>query len=168
MHQEIERKFLVKGNGWRGKAPGILYRQGYLARTADRVVRVRVAGDRGTITIKIKKDGLRRDEFEYGIPLGDAMGLLDALSPGELIEKRRHTFEELGHTWEVDEFLGANEGLVVAEVELGSEDEDIALPEWTGEEVSRLSRYLNVELCANPYKAWRKDESAGCGQGGKR
>ena len=154
MHTEIERKFLVRGDGWRGRAEPVPYRQGYLARTSDRVVRVRIAGDRGFLTVKIKSGAISREEFEYPVPFEDARAMLDALSPGEIIEKYRYTFEEKGSVWEVDEFLGANRGLVVAEIELKSEEQDFDKPDWLGEEVSRLSRYLNVELARNPYCGW--------------
>ena len=153
--QEIERKFLVVGDGWRGRAPGVLYRQGYIARTQDRVVRVRVAGDKGFLTVKIRAGtGLSRAEFEYAVPFEEAQAMLDSLAPGEIIEKRRYTFSEGGDVWEVDEFLGANQGLVVAEIELGSEDQSFTRPDWLGEEVSRVSRYLNVELAQAPYCTW--------------
>ena len=158
MYKEIERKFLVRGEGWRGRADPVTYRQGYLARTADRVVRVRIAGEQGFLTVKIKSGVISREEFEYSVPLEDARSMLDALSPGEIIEKNRYTFEEKGSVWEVDEFFGANSGLVVAEIELESEDQEFEKPEWLGEEVSRLSRYLNVELARNPYSDWRTGE----------
>ena len=158
--QEIERKFLVKGDGWRGRAEGELFRQGYIARTQDRTVRVRVAGKKGMLTIKYRGEGIARSEFEYEIPLDEAQALLDGLDPGEIIEKMRHTFACDGNVWEVDEFLGANQGLVVAEIELESEDQPFVRPEWLGEEVSRISRYLNVELSKLPYAAWTQEEKA--------
>ncbi len=155
MHQEIERKFLVKSNEWKGKATPVLYRQGYIARTVDRVVRVRVAGEKGKLTIKVRTGEITRTEYEYEIPLVDANNLLNSLSPNEIIEKYRHTFEENGHTWEVDEFLGANLGLVVAEVELEAENEKICYPPWLGKEVSKISRFLNVQLVQQPYDTWK-------------
>lgn len=155
LQQEIERKFLVKNDGWRGKAPGVLYRQGYVARTQDRVVRVRVADGLGYLTIKVRNGHqLARSEFEYSIPFDEAQAMLNSLSPGEIIEKYRYTFEEGGVVWEVDEFQGANQGLIVAEVELESEEQEISSPDWLGEEVSRISRYLNVELAQAPYCSW--------------
>lgn len=168
MHREIERKFLVRSDGWRGRAKSVLYRQGYLARTADRVVRVRVAGDSGFLTVKIKSGVLTREEFEYSVPLEDAQAMLDALSPGEIIEKYRHTFQEKGSVWEVDEFLGANKGLIVAEIELDSEEQEFEKPDWLGEEVSRLSRYLNVELAQNPYSTWDAGRESGTAAGAAR
>lgn len=159
-NQEIERKFLVKGDGWRGRAEGELFRQGYIARTQDRTVRVRVAGDRGTLTIKYRGEGIARSEFEYAIPLDEAQALLDGLAPGEIIEKVRFTFEQDGSVWEVDEFHGANEGLIVAEIELESEDQPFRRPDWLGDEVSKVSRYLNVELSRLPYTAWTSEDVA--------
>lgn len=156
--QEIERKFLVSGDGWRGRAEGVLFRQGYIARTQDRTVRVRVAGDKGTLTIKYRGEGIARSEFEYAIPLDEAQALLDGLAPGEIIEKKRFTFEEHGSVWEVDEFMGANDGLIVAEIELASEEQTFVRPEWLGEEVSKVSRYLNVELSHLPYTAWTAEQ----------
>lgn len=156
--QEIERKFLVKGDGWRGKGKTELFRQGYIARTQDRTVRVRVAGDRGILTIKYRGEGIARSEFEYDIPFDEAQALLDGLAPGEIIEKLRHTFTCDGSVWEVDEFLGANQGLVVAEIELDSEDQPFVRPDWLGDEVSKISRYLNVELSRLPYTAWTREE----------
>ncbi len=156
--QEIERKFLVTGDGWRNLAEGVLFRQGYIARTQDRTVRIRVAGEKGTLTIKYRGRGIARSEFEYDIPLDEAQALLDGLDPGEIIEKMRHTFECEGSVWEVDEFLGANRGLIVAEIELESEDQSFVRPEWLGEEVSKVSRYLNVELSRLPYTAWNREE----------
>ena len=156
--QEIERKFLVKGDGWRGKGKTELFRQGYIARTQDRTVRVRVAGDRGILTIKYRGEGIARSEFEYDIPFDEAQALLDGLAPGEIIEKLRHTFTCDGSVWEVDEFLGANQGLVVAEIELDSEDQPFVRPDWLGGEGSKISRYLNVELSRLPYTAWTREE----------
>ena len=156
--QEIERKFLVKGDGWRGRAEGVLFRQGDIARTQDRTVRVRVAGEEGTLTIKYRGEGIARSEFEYRIPLDEAQALLDGLDPGEVIEKMRFTFEQNGDVWEVDEFMGANEGLIVAEIELEFEEQAFVKPEWLGEEVSKVSRYLNVELSKLPYRAWTDEQ----------
>jgi CYTH domain-containing protein len=153
---EIERKFLVKNDGWRGKAEGVLFRQGYVARVRERVVRVRMAGDRGVLTIKIRPEtGPGRTEYEYAIPPDEAEAILNSLSPSELVEKYRYTFPENGVTWEVDEFLGANQGLILAEVELQREDQPLLLPAWLGEEVSSVSKYFNLELAHKPYAGWR-------------
>lgn len=161
LQQEIERKFLVKSDEWRGKAPGVLFRQAYVARTQDRVVRVRVAGEKAYLTIKIRTgQQLGRSEFEYTIPFAEAQAMLDSFSPGEIIEKYRHTFEEGGSVWEVDEFQGANQGLIVAEIELESEEQEFSRPAWLGDEVSRISRYLNVELSQVPYCSWGAAERA--------
>lgn len=158
MKQEIERKFLVSDDGWRGRAIPELYRQGYIARAQDRAVRVRIAGNRGELAIKIRRNpGLTRDEYEYSIPLEDAKSLLGSIPPGEVLEKYRYTFVENGLTWEVDEFLGANAGLIIAEVELDSEDQPIVYPPWLGKEVSRISRYFNAELAQQPYTSWKDD-----------
>ncbi len=158
MHQEIERKFLVKNEEWKGKAKPVLYRQGYIARTVDRVVRVRIAGEKGKLTIKVRTGEITRTEYEYEIPFMDAENLLNSLAPAEIIEKYRYTFEENGHIWEVDEFLGANLGLVVAEVELSDENEKICYPAWLGKEVSKISRFLNVQLVQQPYETWKVQE----------
>ena len=154
MAKEIERKFLVRGDGWRGAREAVECRQGYLCRGPEVAVRVRVMAGVGTITIKAAATGLTRDEFEYGIPLADAEYMLDSLCAGRIVEKVRHYVEYEGLTWEVDEFLGENEGLVVAEVELESESQSVALPPWVGLEVSSDPRYLNSELCVKPYRDW--------------
>jgi adenylate cyclase len=152
---EIERKFLVRGDSWRLSATGKRYRQGYLSVDADRTVRVRVAGNEGFLTIKGKTEGTARSEFEYSIPLCDAALLLDQLCLRPLIEKTRYTVEYAGRAWEVDEFAGENSGLILAEVELDSIDEQIALPPWAGEEVTDDFRYYNASLVQNPYRSWR-------------
>ncbi|MBP3730579.1 MAG: CYTH domain-containing protein [Mailhella sp.] len=155
---EIERKFLVAGDGWRGKGKAERFRQGYIARTQNRTVRVRVAGGRGILNIKLRGNGITRNEFEYEIPLEEACELLKSLDPREVIEKTRHTFNELGKIWEVDEFEGANSGLIIAEIELDSEDELFDKPAWLGKEVSHVSRYFNAELSRQPYSAWSDED----------
>ena len=154
MGEEIERKFLVTGDAWRETAEGMRYRQGFLSTVPERTVRVRVAGLRGTITVKGKNLGARRAEFEYEIPVTDAEQMLDTLCERPLIEKVRHTLTAGPHTWEVDVFEGDNAGLVVAEIELGSEDEAFEKPEWVGDEVTSDPRYFNSNLVANPYRTW--------------
>jgi adenylate cyclase len=154
MGEEIERKFLVAGDAWRETAEGMRYRQGFLSTVPERTVRVRVAGLRGTITVKGKNLGARRAEFEYEIPVADAEQMLDTLCERPLIEKVRHTLTAGPHTWEVDVFEGDNAGLVVAEIELGSEDEAFEKPEWVGDEVTSDPRYFNSNLVANPYRTW--------------
>lgn len=153
MGLEIERKFLVTGTEWKGLATGLHTRQGYLSIAMDRTVRVRIAGERGFLTIKGKTHGLSRAEFEYAIPVEDAAELLD-LCEKPLIEKTRYRVPFGSHTWEVDEFHGANAGLVVAEVELESADEKPALPPWVGREVSGDARYYNANLVKTPFTSW--------------
>jgi adenylate cyclase len=154
MAQEIERKFLVKGEAWKKLAKGTLYRQGYLSSAKERTVRVRVAGERAFLTIKGPSRGVTRMELEYPIPLEEASLMLDNLCERPLIEKTRYAILVGIYTWEVDEFHGDNEGLVVAEVELTREDESPPLPEWVGEDVSTDSRYYNSNLGEKPFKSW--------------
>lgn len=154
MGEEIERKFLVLGDGWRERASGVRYRQGFLSTEPARTVRVRVAGSRGTITVKGKNVGARRAEFEYEIPVADAERMLDTLCERPLIEKVRYTVRKGSHNWEIDIFEGDNAGLIVAEVELGSEHETFEEPEWLGPEVTDDPRYFNSNLVANPYRTW--------------
>jgi adenylate cyclase len=152
--EEIERKFLVSGEAWRETAEGTRYRQGFLSTEPERTVRVRVAGPRGSITVKGKNVGARRAEFEYEIPVADAERMLDTLCQRPLIEKIRYTLPVGPHTWEIDVFEGSNAGLVVAEIELSSEDEAFEKPEWVGDEVTDDPRYFNSNLVANPYGTW--------------
>ena len=155
MGLEIERKFLVTGAGWKALAAGgVSMRQGYLAIAADRTVRVRIAGDRGFLTIKGGTRGLSRAEFEYAIPVEDAAAMLDGLCEKPLVEKTRYLIPFGAHTWEVDEFHGANAGLVVAEVELQSAAEEPVPPPWVGREVSRDPRYYNANLVRKPFTTW--------------
>lgn len=151
---EIERKFLVAGEGWRRMATTrTCFSQGYLSRDPARTVRVRIAGDAAFLTIKGATRGATRAEFEYGIPPADARQLL-AMSDGPVIEKIRHLCPHAGMTWEVDEFLGANAGLVVAEIELQSEDQAFDRPSWLGEEVTGDARYVNANLAVRPFTSW--------------
>lgn len=152
MGVEIERKFLVSGSDWRTDNP-TYYCQGYLNRDKHRTVRVRVAGDKGLITIKGLSTGASRAEFEYPIPLDDAKEMLE-LCEGILVEKQRHIIEHAGLTWEVDEFLGDNQGLVVAEVELTSEDQQVDPPPWVASEVTEEPKYYNSHLSTTPFKRW--------------
>ncbi|MEM7583958.1 MAG: CYTH domain-containing protein [Acidobacteriota bacterium] len=154
MGTEIERKFLVDGDGWREGAVGTVYRQGYLSTAVERNVRVRLKGDRGILTVKGRAEGLTRLEFEYEIPTADAEHMLDALCLEPLIEKTRYKIEYGGAVWEVDEFAGVNAGLVVAEVELESEEQAVELPPWVGREVSGDPRYLNSNLVEKPFSSW--------------
>lgn len=154
MPNEIERKFLVKDTRWKALGNGKLFRQGYLSLEPERTVRVRVAGDKGFLTIKGKTTGVTRAEYEYEIPVSEAASMLDNLCAGPRIEKMRYRIHHAGQIWEVDEFLGDNAGLVVAEIELESEDQQIDLPEWVGEEVSGDPRYYNSNLTLHPFSQW--------------
>lgn len=156
MAKEIERKYLVDVNAWVPQGAGIHFKQGYLNSQKERVVRVRIEGTRAKLTIKGLTTGITRSEFEYAIPVEDAAILLDQLCEKPLIDKHRHKEQHGGHTWEIDVFHAENEGLVVAEVELASEDEKLELPPWAGAEVSRDPRYFNSNLLANPYSTWPK------------
>ncbi len=149
---EIERKFLVLGDEWRA-APAVYFSQGYLNRDRARTVRVRIAGNEAFLTVKGQSVGATRAEFEYPIPVWDARELL-ALCEQPLIEKNRRKILHEGFVWEVDEFLGENLGLVVAEIELPTEDTVFALPEWIGEEVTSDERYFNSNLSRNPFLQW--------------
>ncbi|MEM9542346.1 MAG: CYTH domain-containing protein [Cyanobacteria bacterium P01_E01_bin.42] len=155
MGQEIERKFLVKGEQWRSLGTGKSYRQGYLSVAPHCTVRVRVAGDRAYLTVKGKIQGLSRPEFEYAIPVSEAEEMLSGLCDRPPIEKIRYTIPIDNLVWEVDEFGSENQGLIVAEVELEEEGQAIALPEWIGQEVSGDPRYLNSNLVQFPYKQWQ-------------
>lgn len=152
MAVEIERKFLVQGDSWRA-APAVFYSQGYLNRDKTRTVRVRIAGEQAFLTIKGVSVGASRAEFEYPIPLWDARELL-ALCEQPLIEKNRRKILYQGFVWEVDEFLGENLGLVVAEIELPAEDSVFARPDWVGEEVTGDARYFNSNLSSTPFTHW--------------
>ncbi len=154
MGTEIERKFLVTGDGWRGWGTGTSFRQGYLSTVKERTVRVRAAGDRGTLTIKGITVGATRTEYEYEIPIEDATAMLDELCERPLIEKTRYEVEVDGLVWEVDEFGGVNDGLIVAEVELAAADQEFTKPLWAGDEVTDDSRYFNANLIAHPYTEW--------------
>jgi adenylate cyclase len=154
MATEIERKFLVNGTPWRNDT-GVRFSQGYLNRDKERTVRVRIAGDKAFLTVKGVTRGATRVEFEYGIPLSDAEQLLK-LSDGPIIQKNRHVLVHDGNTWEVDEFLGDNAGLVLAEIELTSEEQSFSRPPWLGTEVTQDLRYYNSSLAGHPYREWRE------------
>ncbi len=154
MATEIERKFLVQGDDWRSLGQQQLYRQGYIPSQDKTTVRVRLVDRQGYLTIKGKNTGMTRLEFEYAIPLADAQVMLDLLCRRPLIEKYRYRIPLNGVVWEVDEFLGENQGLIMAEVELESESQEIILPPWIGEEVTQDPRYYNVNLVQNPYGHW--------------
>ena len=154
MAQEIERKYLLTGDQWKSLADGTHYRQGYLSTVKERTVRVRTVGEKAYLTIKGATVGISRLEFEYEIPADDANQLLDELCEKPIIEKHRYKISYGGLVWEVDEFHGLNEGLVIAEVELENADQAIDLPPWVGEEVSGDPRYFNANLVNNPYTNW--------------
>jgi len=158
MGVEIERKFLLANDDWRALGEPVLLRQGYLSSTPERTVRVRVEGrtghEQGVLTIKSKSQGAARGEWEYPIPLHDATELLERLCERPLVEKYRRRIEHAGFTWEVDEFLGENAGLVVAEIELPAEDTRFDKPAWIGQEVTNDRRYYNSNLIRSPYSTW--------------
>lgn len=163
MPLEIERKFLVQGDAWRRDAdgrpvPAVVIRQGYLFADGLRNARVRLSrgasGDRAYLTVKGKRSGIERYEFEYPIPIADAELMLDRLCNPPLIEKTRHLVEYAGLTWEIDEFAGANAGLILAELELKRADQAFETPAWVLREVTDDGRYYNTYLAAHPYSSW--------------
>ena len=155
MPVEIERKFLLKNDGWRKQADqGKEYIQGYLVGSRHASVRVRIEGDRAFLNIKSATLGVRRQEYEYAIPVDEAKEMLANLCEQPLIEKTRYLIQDQGLCWEIDVFKGDNEGLVVAEVELESELQQFVYPSWLGKEVSDDPRYYNVSLVKHPYKSW--------------
>lgn len=164
---EIERKFLVVGDGWRAVARRVEFMaQGYLNDAASVEsgrqrcsVRVRITGEAAFLNIKSRELGSTRQEFEYVIPADEGRALLE-LCVGGRIEKRRHYIEHAGHLWEVDEFLGDNAGLVVAEIELEDPDEAFEKPGWLGREVTDQRRYYNLALAERPYSQWTQEEKA--------
>lgn len=153
---EIERKFLVRNDGWRnGVRESAYFRQGYLSNEVRCSVRVRIAGERAWLNLKSVTIGAQRHEFDYEIPVRDAHQMLDVLTVKPLIEKTRYFVEVGAHTWEIDVFEGDNAGLVVAEIELDSPDEPFEKPDWVGEEVTYDPRYYNTSLSTHPYRNWR-------------
>ncbi len=154
MGKEIERKYLVDTAAWKPQGEGTHFKQGYLNSLKERVVRVRIEGTLAKLTIKGITTGLTRSEFEYSLPVEDATILLDKLCEQPLIDKHRHKETHGGKLWEIDVFHGENEGLVVAEIELDSENEAIAVPLWAVKEVSSDPRYFNSNLLKHPFKSW--------------
>jgi CYTH domain-containing protein len=154
MGTEIERKFLVIGDGWRSLGTGLPYWQGYLVSEPERVVRVRIAGDQGFITIKGSATGISRPEFEYSIPGEEAQELLETLCDRPFIQKTRYKIPWGDLVWEIDEFAGENQGLIIAEIELPTADHAIDLPAWIGEDVSHDPRYYNASLVKLPFSQW--------------
>ena len=164
---EIERKFLLAGDGWQAQVvKSVRMAQGYINDMAamregrqNASVRVRIAGDGAFLNLKSRELGSTRQEFDYPIPVADAEALL-ALCVGGRIDKVRHYVQHAGHTWEVDEFAGDNAGLVVAELELASADEAFERPAWLGREVTEELCYYNLALAERPYSRWRAEEQA--------
>ena len=154
MAVEIERKFLVLP-GWFPRDGGDHIRQGYIASSAQCTVRVRTRGDRAYLTVKGPTIGLSRPEFEYPIPLADAVEMLDQLC-AVVVDKHRHLEVHGAHTWEVDVFNGANDGLVLAEVEMQTEADVLTLPPWAGLEVTDEPRYRNSRLAQQPFSTWTR------------
>jgi adenylate cyclase len=154
MAQEIEKKFLITNEDWRGLAEGRHYCQGYLSTQKGRTVRVRTIGEKGFLTVKGRTVGETRLEFEYEIPVKDARELLLELCHKPLIEKTRYKIPFDGFTWEVDEFAGENQGLIFAEIELKYEGETFSQPHWIGKEVTDDPRYYNANLVNTPYRDW--------------
>ena len=155
MALEIERKYLVINDKWKSSIESeTVMKQGYLATVAKASVRVRIARDKAYLNIKSATLGIRRSEFEYPIPLTDAEEMLANLVDGAVIDKVRYEVRNGAHLWEVDVFHGDNQGLIVAELELSSEDESFATPEWAGQEVSGDPRYYNASLVKHPYCDW--------------
>jgi len=155
MAVEIERKFLLSSDEWRTQIDhSICMRQGYLSCTESSAIRVRIENEQAHINVKKSLDGIHRLEYEYGIPLDDAEEMLDKIAIRPIIEKTRHEIRIGKHLWEIDEFLGDNKGLIVAEIELGSADEVFERPDWIGKEVSQDTRYFNSSLIEQPFCLW--------------
>jgi CYTH domain-containing protein len=157
---EIERKYLIGHNKWQqiDKPTGQMYRQGYLLTDPEKTIRVRLTETTGFLTIKGLSVGATRPEYEYEIPLQDAKELLDNFSISEL-QKIRYKIKYNNKIWEVDEFLGDNLGLVIAEIELASEEEQFDIPEWIDKEVTGDEKYYNSNLTVEPYKNWHNISS---------
>lgn len=155
MAVEIERKFLIDIAKWNKSEKGIkhFYRQGYILADPEKTIRVRVTDEGGFITIKGKSVGASRSEFEYTIPRQDGIELLDQFCTSD-VSKYRYIVSFAGKIWEVDEFLGANQGLLMAEIELSSEEEQFETPDWIKEEVTGVEKYYNSNLSKRPFKQW--------------
>jgi adenylate cyclase len=155
MALEIERKYLVVNDKWQDNViKKSVMKQGYLAAVANATVRVRVSGSEARLTIKGRSKGISRSEYEYPIPLQDAEEILNNHIAGALVEKVRYKVKCGDHVWDLDVFAGANKGLIMAEVELSSEEEGFQMPQWAGEEVSSDRRYYNASLASHPYCDW--------------
>ena len=151
---EIERKFLIKEKPFSIAKRSLKINQGYIINEKSKVIRVREKGDDYFLTIKGNNIGISRLEYDFPISKEDAKELIFHFCKTTLIEKTRHYIEHKGHTWEVDEFHGKNNGLIVAEIELESEDEKFEIPDWVGEEVTQDDRYYNMNLAINPFTSW--------------
>ena len=151
---EIERKFLVKEKPFSIAKRSLKINQGYIINEKSKVIRVREKGDDYFLTIKGNNIGISRLEYDFPISKEDAKELIFHFCKTSLIEKTRHYIEHKGHTWEVDEFHGKNNGLIVAEIELESEDEKFEIPDWVGEEVTQDDRYYNMNLSIHPFASW--------------
>ncbi len=155
MAEEIERKFLVRSDAWRSNVQRSAYfRQGYMAVNDRCAVRVRLQDDHAWLTIKNATLDVRRQEYEYPVPVADAREMLDTLCAGRSLGKTRYFVEHDGNLWEIDVFDGDNDGLVLAELELSDVDQSFTRPDWLGEEVSGDARYVNAALAERPYKSW--------------
>ena len=156
MGKEIERKYLVADTSWKTDSQPEQCRQGYICPGTGKTVRVRVKSGKGYLTFKDEGEGISRREYEFEVPIADAEEMLEYLCEKPLIEKDRYTIEYEGMSWEVDEFKGENEGLIVAEVELEKEDQLYSLPKWIGKEVTGDPRFYNVALVKNPFSKWKR------------
>ena len=155
MATEIEHKYLLANDNWRKSiSDSIVMRQGYLTSDSSSSIRVRISNHGAKLNIKSATIGNMRQEYEYDIPLQDANEIINTLCRKPLIEKTRHFIKQGHHTWEIDEFTGDNDGLIVAEIELLELNEKFAIPEWIGKEVTEDFRYYNNNLSLNPYKLW--------------
>ena len=158
MAAEIERKFKVVSDEYKQLCKPLNCKQGYLETQSEPLVRVRIMGEKAYLTLKGKNEGIRRLEFEYEIPVTDANKLFSNFCSTTLIEKNRYILSVEETIWEVDEFLGENSGLVIAEVELSSEDANFHKPNWIGQEVSHDTKYYNYKLVEHPYSKWNEIE----------
>lgn len=156
MADEIERKFLLRDDRWRAHIErSVRQVQGYLGSVETCSIRIRIEGDKASLNIKSATLGVSRSEYDYPVPKNEAEEILEHLCRKPLIDKTRHFIQAGKHVWEIDEFHGDNDGLIVAEVELAHPDEAFERPDWLGEEVSYDTRYYNVCLVEHPYKDWR-------------
>lgn len=155
MAKEIERKFIIDISQLGELKSGVEIKQGYISTTDNSTVRIRLSGDKAFLTLKGENTGTARSEFEYEIPVNDANEILAELCSGPIIEKTRYLVEHSAHTWEVDIFRGDNEGLIIAEVEMQSENERVDIPAWVTKEVTCQAKYYNSNILNNPFKNWK-------------